>query len=168
MNPNENRLDWSEEPFEPVYRHTLLDESQPSEATEPITFSSEQRITALGKRSRLNEPLSLERNMKQLRVETLWHHKFILNQQTMMMEENQHFIPKYIADRIPIPMKDLDIIYNQMIQPVERGVLQGEFVWIDNFYELRWPKTKIAGWIREQNAFMVAKVNNLVTSENNP
>lgn len=148
-------------PTTPIQRQSLLNLSNSSS---PTTNISTQQM--LGKRNRDPDTNSMEKQMKQLRIETKWHHKYIFDNNLEMMVENQSFIPKYLADIIPLPYPLLDNIYNKMLTFTEQMVLRGEWNWITNYYEI--PTSRIIGHTLEGNKFCLARDNPFYCNENYP
>jgi len=96
----------------------------------PSSEISEGRTT-LGKRGRdlCSDSLSVSKEVKHMKLSHEQYHVY----------GTPYFVPKYIADRIPIPMELLSSLFNTYLDDFDKEIIGGQLKYIDSAHELtRW------------------------------
>ena len=91
--------------------------------TELLSSQTIQAVKVLGKRVRAEESsiISVEPKLQKLKVTHGYHDP-----------KNKNFVPKYISDRIPIPMTILGKICNEYLDNIDRDIIKGDLIFVQN------------------------------------
>jgi len=101
--------------------------------------SSPPRIIGM-KRSREVELDPIEPNFKNMRLDSVWHEKYITSWMrchlfdTMkeVTNPNPKFYPRYLAKRMPLPDDIISYMYNTLLNQFDRDIIEGEHVLIQD------------------------------------
>lgn len=83
---------------------------------------------------------------------------------------NPQFIPKYLCDRIPLPMNLMQDIYRNYLAPIDRAVLTGDSKIVTNlsYLGIKWPKDIVFIAQPQPGLFQFIEHNIFECDPNNP
>nr|UOF80446.1 hypothetical protein [Cressdnaviricota sp.] len=126
-NPNPYEIIINQTDFVPVY-----DSGDTNSIETNSSIQHNNTNNGMKRKRSFDTTESTERNLKRVHISRNdWHMEYIPHESLEgYSTPNPKFIPKYISDRIPIPMPILSDICNNYLNTFDKRVIKGEFILI--------------------------------------